>query len=301
MGKPIRTNSKTKSFGTPTRLGHDASSFYERKLFDRQKKTARVKTLVWNCPNDVNVIHCHDARHMQHLPDESVHLMITSPPYNVGKDYDEDLSLEEYNNLLSKVMVETFRVLVDGGRACINIANVGRSPYVPLHYFIIKIAYNCGFSMRGEIIWDKGASAGTSCAWGSWRSASNPVLRDVHEYILVFSKNTFKRYPSQESSIGRDEFLECTKSVWRFPAVSAKRIGHPAPYPIELPSRLINLYSYIGDIVLDPFIGSGTTAVAALNTERKYVGYEIDSNYVKIAEERINVRKHQLMQTEMNL
>ena len=151
----------------------------------------------------------------------------------------------------------------------------------------MDIARECGFQMRGEIIWDKGASAGTSCAWGSWRSASNPVLRDVHEYILVFCKDAYKRRVTGENSVGRDEFLEYTKSIWRFPAASAKKANHPAPFPVDLPLRLINLYSFVGDVVLDPFMGSGTTAEAAMHADRHYVGYEINPVYVDHARSRL--------------
>ena len=240
-----------------------------------------------NRPAQIDVVHCHDSRDMCHLPDSSVHLMVTSPPYNVGKDYDDDLSLQEYKNLLGGVMQETYRVLVSGGRACINIANVGRTPYVPLHYHLIELAAKNGFLMRGEIIWDKGASAGSSCAWGSWRSANNPVLRDVHEYILIFSKGRFGRHSVEKSGISRDDFLRDTKSVWHFGTTSAKKANHPAPFPEELPLRLINLYSYEGDIVLDPFMGSGSTAVAAQKTGRHFVGYEIEQKYVEIANKRL--------------
>lgn len=130
---------------------------------------------------------------MEELPDNSVHLMVTSPPYNVGKEYDQNLSFTEYREFLKSVWKEVYRVLVPGGRACINIANLGRKPYIPLHTFIIKDMLDIGFLMRGEIIWNKGSSASPSTAWGSWLSAKNPTLRDVHEYILVFSKDTFKR------------------------------------------------------------------------------------------------------------
>jgi site-specific DNA-methyltransferase (adenine-specific) len=214
--------------------------------------------------------------------------MITSPPYNVKKEYDQDLTLDEYRELLQSVLKETYRVLVTGGRACVNVANLGRKPYIPLHTYIIEDMLNLDFLMRGEIIWNKAASSSSSTAWGTWLSATNPVLRDIHEYILIFSKESFSRDgKSRESTIIRDDFLELTKSVWSFPAVSARRIGHPAPFPEELPRRLIELYSYKGDVVLDPFCGSGTTCLAAVNTERQYVGYEIDPEYVKLAEERI--------------
>ena len=218
---------------------------------------------------------------MEELPDCSVHLMVTSPPYNVGKEYDEDLSLEEYLSLLKRVMAEVHRVLVPGGRACVNVANLGRKPYIPLHIYVIQDMLDLGFLMRGEVIWDKSSSASPSTAWGSWMSAANPVLRDTHEYVLVFSKDAFGRKNPQKrpSTISRDEFLEFTKSVWTFPAESARKVGHPAPFPVELPRRFIQLYTFEGDVALDPFMGSGTTAVAAVEAGRCYVGYDTDPAY----------------------
>ena len=233
---------------------------------------------------------------MREIPDNSLHLMVTSPPYNVTKDYDENLSLKEYLQLLQNVFSETYRVLVDGGRACVNVANLGRRPYLPLSDFISQIMIEIGYQMRGEIIWNKGAGAGVSMAWGSWQSASNPVLRDVHEYILIFTKGSFsrKKPDNKENTISKEQFMEWTKSVWTMNPESAKKVGHPAPFPIELPYRLIQLYTFKGDVVLDPFIGSGTTAIAALKAERNYVGYDIDSEYVKLAEERIAPYKLQI-------
>jgi site-specific DNA-methyltransferase (adenine-specific) len=231
---------------------------------------------------------------MDEIPDNSVHLMVTSPPYNVKKEYDEDLTLADYMGLLGSVLEETYNKLVTGGRACINIANIGRKPYIPLHAHIIEIMLEIGFLMRGEIVWNKSASAGSSCAWGSWKSASNPVLRDVHEYILVFSKDTFARKKEgKENTISRDEFLEFTKSIWNFPTVSAKRIGHPAPFPVELPYRLIQLYTFKNEVILDPFCGSGSTCIAALKAGRNYIGYDINNNYVKLSKKRINDYKSQ--------
>ena len=228
------------------------------------------------------------SEHMDDLPDRSVHLMVTSPPYNVGKDYDDDLSMEEYLGLIERVMSETYRVLVDGGRACVNVANIGRKPYIPLHAYIIQIAAEVGFFMRGEIIWDKGMS-GASTAWGSWMSPSNPTLRDTHEYLLVFQKPPFgrKRVEGRKSTIERDNFLEYTKSTWSFPPTSAKRAHHPAPFPVELPKRLIDLYTFSGEVVLDPFMGTGATAMAAVETGRVFVGYEIEAGYIETALERV--------------
>jgi site-specific DNA-methyltransferase (adenine-specific) len=179
-------------------------------------------------------------------------------------------------------------VLVEGGRACINVANLGRKPYIPIHALVMNEMQTLGFLMRGEIIWDKGASASPSTAWGSWQSASNPTLRDVHEYILVFSKGTFSRPPAgRKSTIGREEFLQWTKSIWSFPAQRARAVGHPAPFPLELPARLIQLYTYEGDVVLDPFCGSGTACLAARNAGRRFVGYDVKEAYVTIARERL--------------
>jgi site-specific DNA-methyltransferase (adenine-specific) len=145
-----------------------------------------------------------------------------------------------------------------------------------------------GYLMRGEVLWNKEASAGNSTAWGSWQSASNPVLRDIHEYILIFSKETFTRKKGgKENTISREAFLEWTKSIWTFPAVSAKSIGHPAPFPEELPHRLIQLYTFEGDVVLDPFCGSGSTCLTALKDGRHYIGYDNEEEYVKLAKQRI--------------
>ncbi len=227
---------------------------------------------------------------MKELPDSSVHLIVTSPPYNVGKEYDDNLTLSEYLAFLKRVWKEIYRVLVPGGRVCINVANLGRKPYIPLASFIIEDMLDLGFLMRGEVIWNKATSASPSTAWGTWLSPRNPILRDIHEYILIFCKDTFtrKNLRERESTISRDEFLEFTKSVWTFPAVSARKIGHPAPFPKELPYRCIQLYTFEGEIVLDPFIGSGQTAIAAIESGRHFVGYDIDEGYVRHANERIS-------------
>jgi len=284
-----RTGTSTSSFGTPGRIGHDASKFYESRLYEGLKKEKKVRYIENEIPEPCrNQIFCKSSEHMEELPDNSVHLMITSPPYNASKDYDDNLSLAEYLHLLKQVWTETYRVLVPGGRACINIANLGRKPYIPLHSYIIENMQEIGFMMRGEIIWNKASSASPSTAWGSWLSAANPVLRDVHEYILIFCKDSFSRNRQEkENTIQKEEFLEWTKSVWTFPAVSAKKIGHPAPFPEELPRRLIQLYSFKGDAVLDPFAGSGTTCLSALKSERCYVGYDVSEEYVRLATTRI--------------
>ncbi len=296
-----RKTTKTSSFGSPGRAGHDSSSFYAGKLYDGQLQEQEFVPIENPIlPENLDRIFSHSAEDMSELPDCSVHLMVTSPPYNVGKEYDDDLTLNDYLAFLERVWIETRRVLVPGGRLCINVANLGRKPYIPLHAFIAEQAIRLGFLMRGEIIWNKAASASPSTAWGSWKSASNPTLRDVHEYILVFCKDTFKRYNPQNrtSTIGRDEFLEYNKSVWNLPAESAHKVGHPAPFPLELPRRLIQLYTFESEIVLDPFMGSGQTAIAALKAGRHFVGYEIDQKYVELATLRIQERLHATQHVE---
>ncbi len=190
---------------------------------------------------NLDKIYCKSSEIMNEIPDYSVHLMVTSPPYNVKKEYDEDLSLEEYRTLLKTVFKETYEKLVTGGRACINVANLGRKPYLPLHSYIIEDMLDIGFFMRGEII----------------------------------------------NTITGENFIEWTKSVWTFPAVSARSIGHPAPFPEELPHRLIQLYTFKDDLVLDPFCGSGTACLAAIKDGRHYIGYDIEEKYVQLANQRI--------------
>ncbi|MBK9016884.1 MAG: site-specific DNA-methyltransferase [Saprospiraceae bacterium] len=289
-----REGTTTSSFGTSGRINHDASKFYNSRLYTELNGEKMPDTVVNDFPHPLeNQVFKSNSETMSEIPDGSVHLMITSPPYNANKDYDEDLSLSEYLGFLKNAFAETYRVLVPGGRACINLANLGRKPYIPLTSHIVLLMQEIGFIMRGEIIWDKGASSTSSTAWGSWQSASNPILRDVHEYILIFSKGDYKRHLTKKekteklSTISRDEFLEWTKTIWQMNAESARRVGHPAPFPLELPHRLIQLYSFQTDVVLDPFMGSGTTALAALRSGRKFVGYEIVEEYVELARKRI--------------
>ena len=288
----------TSNFGTTPRINHDSEIFYNSKLYKNLSKPNKSDTNKDNpFPTYLkSKIVLGDSRDMLDIPDSSLHLMITSPPYNVSKEYDGDLSLEEYLELLNNVFKETYRVLVNGGRACINIANVGRKPYIPLSDYISKMMIDIGFLMRGEIIWNKSAGAGVSTAWGSWQSASNPTLRDTHEYILIFSKNEYKRKreDNQENTITRDEFMEWTKSVWTMNPESAKKIGHPAPFPIELPYRLMQLYSFTNDVILDPFMGSGTTAIAALKTNRHYIGYDNNQDYIDLSEKRVKNYKEEI-------
>ncbi len=302
MSPHKRGRTRTSEFGVSVRESHDSTPFYARSLYADLPSENHVEYEENPVPaTALDAILVKSSERMDDLPDNSVHLMVTSPPYNVGKEYDENLSLGEYLAMLKRVWREVYRVLVPGGRACVNVANLGRKPYIPLHAFIALDMMEIGFLMRGEIIWNKASSAGVSTAWGSWRSPANPTLRDTHEYILVFSKGTFRRHnpARRRATISKEEFLEFTKSVWTFPTVSARKVGHPAPFPVELPYRLIQLYTFAGEVVLDPFMGSGQTAIAALRAGRHFVGYEIDEGYARLARQRVAQERAALLQSPL--
>ena len=288
-----RTPTKTSSFGVSKRENHDSSMYYDSKMYQGLVSEREVgKHLELPKELENTIINC-DSRNLP-IPDNCVHLVVTSPPYNASKEYDEDLSLSDYLKMLHEVFSECYRVLTPGGRMVVNVANLGRKPYIPLSSHINIIMHEIGFLMRGEVIWDKSASAGSSCAWGSFKSASNPCLRDIHEYLLIFSKGNYKlprtkaeRENGRVDSIEKEDFISQTKSIWSFPTERASRVNHPAPFPVDLPRKCIEMFTFEGDVVLDPFLGSGTSAVASKQTGRKYIGVDLSEEYCKIAEQRV--------------
>jgi DNA modification methylase len=279
---------KTSRFGTGKHESHDASLYYER-FVGRAVEMAPEDMVVEDPPELAldRVFTC-SSEDMSFLPDNCAALVVTSPNYHVGKESDfDDMAFEDYLQMLERVFAECYRVLEPGGRIAINIANLGRKPYIHFTDLVVDMCSDLGFNARGEIIWQKGKGSSGSCAWGTFGKASTPVLRDLHEYIEVFSKGPFGRVREGESTISKEEFMENTLSVWEMRPASAKRVGHPAPFPVELPARLIQLYTYKGDLVIDPFMGAGTTAIAALHAGRHYLGFEIDEGYAERAEARI--------------
>lgn len=289
---------ETRKFGTGKREDHDASAFYNRTLYEGMPQETPAKELkkipvpepgAW-----VNKLYCQSSENMYQIPDNSIALAFTSPAYNAGKDFDDDLSMDEYLKTIKNVGKEIYRVLKPGGRYVINIANLGRKPYIPMHAFYYDIHMSLGFLPMGEIIWQKAKGASGSCAWGSWMSAKSPRLRDLHEYLLVFAKQSFSRPDKGDSDITSDEFMAATLSVWEISPEYAKRIGHPAPFPVPLAERVIKLFSYKEEVILDPFVGSGTTCVAAILNNRKYVGFDIMAEYIKLANKRINSTNYRL-------
>lgn len=278
---------RTSAFGTSRRESHDASAFYDRSLYGAQPAPEAAAEPVPPPGDWADRVYCGSSEDMRAIPDRAVALAFTSPPYNVGKDYDRDISLDDYLSLIGRVGREVYRVLRPGGRYVVNVANLGRKPYIPLHAHFWEIHRALGFLPMGEIIWQKARGANGSCAWGSWRNARAPRIRDVHEYLLVMAREAYSRPERGTSTLERDEFLQSTLSIWEIPPESARRVGHPAPFPLELAARVIRLYTFAGDVVLDPFMGSGTTCAAAAREGRRYVGYEVSREYCALAERRI--------------
>ena len=305
-----RQGTATSSFGVSRREGHDSSAFYNRFPVPEISEDEEVSP-----PSCVDQLWVGDARKMDvsgEIADNSVALVVTSPPYFVGKEYEEAVGqgqipadYVDFLAMLEEVFAECARKLEPGGRIAVNVANLGRRPYRSLSADVIDILQNrLGLLLRGEVIWHKARGAGGNCAWGSFQQPSNPVLRDLTERVVIASKGRFDRalpaarraalgLPSK-GTMSVDEFMEATTDVWEIPSESASRVGHPAPFPVELPERLINLYTYPFDLVLDPFIGAGSTAVAALRTGRHFVGFDTDPEYIAVAEQRIAEERERL-------
>ncbi len=303
-----RRRTATSNFGVGRRENHDASGFYDRfrppELSDEQWIPAPAPV--------AEPFVCGDARHMDKIEDGSVALVVTSPPYFAGKQYEEELEREgvpgsylEYLDLLGAVFEECTRKLEHGGRIAVNVANLGRKPYRSLSADVINILQNdLGLLLRGELIWQKGEGASGSCAWGSFRSAANPVLRDITERVVIASKGRFDRAQSvkqreadhlpYQSTVMTEDFMALTLDLWSIPPESARRVGHPAPFPVELPEQLIRLYTFENDLVLDPFMGSGSALVAAAKLGRRYIGYDLDPTYVEVARRRVREESHEL-------
>ncbi|MGK2949270.1 MAG: DNA-methyltransferase [Acidimicrobiales bacterium] len=299
-GAQRRRATSTSAFGVSRRENHDASGFYARFTAPVLSDDATIEA-----PGVVDQIYVGDARSMDRVRPSSVALVVTSPPYFAGKAYEAELgeghipaTYVDYLTMLEDVFAECVEKLEPGGRIAVNVANLGRKPYRSLSADVIGILQDrLGLLLRGEVVWRKARGAGGNCAWGSFKQPANPVLRDLTERVVIASKGRFDRavkgplraaqgLPSQ-ATVTADEFMDATLDVWELAPESATRVGHPAPFPVELPQRLIDLYTYEGDVVLDPFMGSGTTAVAAVRTGRHYLGYDTDDTYAKAARERV--------------
>lgn len=307
-----RQGTSTSNFGVSRREGHDASAFYDR--FPVPKVSEDNEISPHACENKLWV---GDARQMDSIgevADNSVALVVTSPPYFAGKEYEEAVGQGHipadyvaYLEMLHDVFKKCVQKLEPGGRIAVNVANLGRRPYRSLSADVVAILQDrLGLLLRGEVIWQKARGAGGSCAWGSFQRPGNPVLRDLTERVVIASKGRFDRavtaveradqdLPSEGTAFV-DEFMEATTDIWEIRPESAARIGHPAPFPVELPQRLIDLYTYRGDLILDPFIGAGSTAVAAVRTGRYFIGFDTDKGYIKLARQRVKDERERLSQ-----
>ena len=296
-----RSRTSTSDFGAGRRESHDATAFYGRfepPVIDDDETVAAPVPIDEPC-------RVGDSRDMADVADSSVALVVTSPPYFAGKQYELEVERDgipasyiEYLDMLTAVFAECARTLEPGGRIAVNVANLGRRPFRSLSADVVHILQDrLGLLLRGEIVWRKGAGASGSCAWGSFRSPSNPVLRDLTERVVIASKGRFQRAVSparrekaglpHRSTVAVEDFMADTLDLWTLPTESARRVGHPAPFPVELPARLIELYTFADDLVLDPFMGSGSTLVAAAQLGRRAVGYDLDPVYVDLARQRL--------------
>jgi site-specific DNA-methyltransferase (adenine-specific) len=309
---PARKPTTTSSFGSGKRESHDATPFYERFEAPRLSGDDEVRA----CAVPDTIFHG-DSRDMREVGDGCVALVVTSPPYFAAKEYELALgeghvpgSYVEYLEMLRDVFAECVRVLEPGGRIAVNVANLGRKPFRSLAGDVTRILQDeLHLLLRGEIVWIKARGASGSAAFGSFAKASNPVLRDLTERVIVASKGRFgravpwkqrqERGLPWESTISKEDFLAWTVDTWEMRPESAKRVGHPAPFPVELPRRFVELYTYKGDVVLDPFMGAGSTALAAAETGRRYVGYDADADYVELARRRLAERSGDPASTDL--
>jgi site-specific DNA-methyltransferase (adenine-specific) len=254
------------------------------------------KTLVKSCgkayfQTGSVYIYNDDILKIEAIKNDSVDLIVTSPPYNVDikyEIYDDKIPYDKYLEFSEKWLKKCYDLTKDDGRLCLNIPldkNKGGQQSVCAD--LTCIAKKVGWKYHATIIWNE-QNISRRTAWGSWLSASAPfVIAPVEVIVVLYKKRWKKTSGTGKSNITRDEFLEWTNAVWNFTGESRNRIGHPSPFPIELPRRCIKLFSFIGDVVLDPFLGSGTTLIACLETERKGIGVEIDEKYCRLAVKRL--------------
>jgi|SRR3989344_3589092 len=224
------------------------------------------------------------------IKNNSIDLIVTSPPYNVDIKYNshkDDVSYAEYLEFTEKWLAKAFELAKKDGRLCLNIPlDKNKGGQQSVYSDILQIAKKVGWKYHSTVIWNEG-NISRRTAWGSFGSASAPYVIAPVEVIVVLHKDGWKKLEKGISTIAKEEFIEWTNGVWTFSGESKKRIGHPAPFPVELPKRCIKLFSYKNDVVLDPFLGSGTTLISCIQEGRTGIGVEFDLDYCNLAKQRI--------------
>ncbi|MEO0273359.1 MAG: site-specific DNA-methyltransferase [candidate division WOR-3 bacterium] len=228
---------------------------------------------------------------INYIEENSIDLIVTSPPYNVDiryNEYDDKIPYDIYLEFTQKWLEKAYKLLRDDGRFCLNIPlDKNKGGQQSVYADIITIAKKIGFKYHSTIVWNE-QNISRRTAWGSWLSATAPYVIAPVEMIAILYKKRWKKISgSRKSDITKKEFVDWTNGVWTFTGESKTRVGHPAPFPVELPRRCIKLFTFVGDTVLDPFLGSGSTLIASVLTERKGIGIEIDKNYCEIAKNRL--------------
>jgi len=234
-----------------------------------------------------------DILEINDINENTIDLIVTSPPYDVDikyENYNDNIPYDEYLEFTEKWLARCYDFAKNDGRLCLNIPldkNKGGQQSVCAD--ITTIAKKVGWKYHATIIWNE-QNISRRTAWGSWLSASAPYVIAPVEVIIVMYKKKWEKANKGESDITKDEFIEWTNGVWNFSGESRKKVGHPAPFPVELPKRCIKLFSFVGDSVLDPFVGSGTTLIACLETNRIGIGVDINKNYCELAKKRLEKR-----------
>ena len=252
----------------------------------------KADTPFWQNKNGTARLLCADATHAATLPRNTVELTVTSPPYNLGMNYsgdssDDFLEYAEYLKFSAQWLKNCHNWTKNTGRLCLNIGlDKNKGGKRPVCADLTHAAMKVGWKYHATIIWNEG-NISRHTAWGSWKSASAPHIIAPVEVIIVLYKGAWKRQHRGENDISGDDFKTWVKGVWSFPGESAKRVGHEAPFPRELPKRCIKLFSFVGDTVLDPFCGSGTTLIEALANNRHAIGIEKEKKYCELSKERI--------------
>lgn len=246
--------------------------------------------------SDTIIVYKDDILKINAIGDNNIDLIVTSPPYGVDikyQSYDDNISYNKYLEFTKKWLSKCYNFVKPDGRLCLNVPlDKNKGGQQSVYADIIAIAKEIGWKYHSTIIWNE-QNISRRTAWGSWRSASAPYVIAPVEVIILMYKDKWKKINSGKSDITRDEFIEWTNGVWNFNGESKKKIGHPAPFPIELPKRCIKLFSYIGDTILDPFLGSGTTLIACLENNRIGIGVDIDESYCEIAKKRLEKEVYQ--------